>query len=209
MSSKRNDHETSQRVVVPVIVRHGKLMPFYGGTMPAFKEGRIMDLITEVDAFTDQTEVARFHLEEVVTILPPETTLFALMIEQPPKGVPVANFKPDPRLSKPVWFVPFLAKEEVQLRLRGTRHAELEPCQCQLTSLGAASDMVSSINEAYTRLSERYEPKRHSHTANVFTKVYYLDPTGKARPLNTLRQEAEAAMEKKLFALSGELPLQS
>jgi hypothetical protein len=65
---------------------------------------------------------------------------------------------------------------------------------------------VLSINQAYTRLSEKHEPKRKSHAGNVFAQVYFFD--GKfLLPLEEARKREVIKLDKKLFHQSGELPL--
>ena len=56
-----------------------------------------------------------------------------------------------------------------------------------------------SINQAYTRLSERYEPRRKSHAGNVFQQVLFeTTPGGHVRPLDDLRLKAVIKSGKKL-----------
>lgn len=56
--------------------------------------------------------------------------------------------------------------------LRGTKTANLKKCKCDIPSLDLE---VNSINQAYTKISEKYEPSRASHAGNVFRKVFYRD----------------------------------
>ncbi|MCF7730237.1 MAG: hypothetical protein K9N23_01055 [Akkermansiaceae bacterium] len=89
-------------------------------------------------------------------------------------GIPkFAQTRPQDGLDR-VNLVEFKILEDLQLHLRGTKHAQLQPCQCDLE--GFPDDVaILSINQAYTRLSERHESKRKSHSGNVFTLVYFHD----------------------------------
>lgn len=97
-----------------------------------------------------------------------------------------------------------MLEQDLVLRLRGTKLAELEECSCRLDT--PTGELVSSVNQAYTRLSEHYESWRKAHTGNVFTKVYFLEENC-VLPLDVLRQRATSKLEDKLFLRSGELPL--
>lgn len=199
---------SSERVVIPLIVRKGKLVPFYGGEMPEFKEGWIMDLNAEANSFADKSQIHRFNLEETVIIHPKGKELFAIITDRGgplPPLFPIANLNTGLTTPSGHFFVPFAPQEDLRLLMRGTRVAELQPCICDIGL--EEGKMPASINEAYTRISEKLETWRRSHAGNVFSKVYFIDEDGEARPLSVLRDRAQAKLEKKLFALSGELPL--
>ena len=58
------------------------------------------------------------------------------------------------------------------LGLRGTKPALLRQVECHIPHLDLA---VNSLNQAYTRISEVFEPHRRSHTGNVFERCAYFD----------------------------------
>jgi len=53
-----------------------------------------------------------------------------------------------------------------------------------------ATEPVASLNHAYTRLSEAFEPWRISHTGNIYSRVLYQERNGKWYPLDVLRDRA-------------------
>ncbi len=57
---------------------------------------------------------------------------------------------------------------------------------------------VMSLNHAYTKLSEAFEPWRISHTGNVYTRVFYKESDEKWYPLASLRGEKLAKQEQKI-----------
>lgn len=57
-----------------------------------------------------------------------------------------------------------------------------------------SKEPVRSLNHAFTKLSEVYEPRRISHTGNVYSRILYKARNGKWYPLELLRT---AALEKK------------
>ena len=57
-------------------------------------------------------------------------------------------------------------------------------------------ETVSSLNHAYTVLSELIEPQRSSHTGNVYTYVFYEESDGKWYPLRNLREKKHQKHQK-------------
>lgn len=207
MIGPRKLTDPTQRVVVPVTIRGGQIVPFYGGEMPKFREGAVMDLITEEAAFLDPSEMERFNMEDVRKILPTGTEMYAVIARRGQQFHKVAE-KIDvfPPPGGDTALIPFKLAEPLRLHLRGTRKAELMSCLCDLGIEG--EEFPKSVNQAYSRLSEIYESWRRSHTGNVFTKVYFrLVGINAARPLEDLRIACEAEAEKSLFHQSGVLPL--
>jgi hypothetical protein len=62
---------------------------------------------------------------------------------------------------------------------------------------------VSSLNHAYTALSEAFEPWRISHTGNIYSRILYKEHNDKWYPLETLRnnelRKAEQVIASKLW----------
>ncbi len=203
-------NEQDKNVVIPAVFRKGAWHPLYGGPMPAFKEGTLAEITLPEHGFEKPEELQRFNLEDEVVILPSGSPLWAVMSPHHGMGGPglgkpkYAQTRPQDGLNR-VNLVEFKILENLQLHLRGTKHAQLQPCRCELE--GFPEDVaVLSVNQAYTRLSEKHEPKRKSHSGNVFTQVYFLD--GKLLlPLEEARKREVINLEKKLFQQSGELPL--
>jgi hypothetical protein len=61
-----------------------------------------------------------------------------------------------------------------------------------------SKDCVSSLNHAFTKLSETYEPWRISHTGNVYRRFLYKENDGKWYPLELLRNAALAKKEQEI-----------
>jgi len=207
MIGPRKLTDPTQRVVVPVTLRGGQLVPFYGGAMPKLREGAVMDLITEEAAFLDRSELERFNNESFPEILPTGTEMYAVIARRDQQFHEVAEkIDASPSPGGDAVLIPFKLAAPLRLHLRGTRKAELMSCLCDLGIKG--EEGPKSVNQAYSRLSEIYESWRRSHTGNVFTKVYFrLGGINVARPLEDLRIGCEAEAEKSLFHQSGVLPL--
>lgn len=194
--------DTDKRVLIPVEWKSGKWQPLDGSEMPVLAEGTLADLTVPHHAFIQPRDISRFSTETVVEILPAGSYLWALISTNhgvSGLGDPLLKGLPARHAAENSSFlVRFSIKEPLNLRLRGTKPAQLEPCPCQLPGFPEDLD-VGSINQAYTRLSERYEPRRKSHAGNVFQQVLFeTTPGGPVRPLDDLRLKAVIESEKKL-----------
>ena len=52
---------------------------------------------------------------------------------------------------------------------------------------GNEDEVVDSLNYAFTRLSEQYEPWRKSHTGNIYNRIFYKEKNDKWYPIDLLR----------------------
>jgi hypothetical protein len=84
------------------------------------------------------------------------------------------------------------------LLTEGVRAAGLVSTTIQLPE-GIWKDPVTSVNHAYTKLSEIFEPWRISHTGNVYSRVLYTEKNNKWYPLEVLRN---AALDKQEMAIA-------
>lgn len=78
------------------------------------------------------------------------------------------------------------------LELRGTSKPRLLDCRCHIPALqNQERHQADSLNEAYTRISEVFEPTRRSHTGNIFSLCVVKLSTGWVL-LDNLRAICEA-----------------
>ncbi len=89
-------------------------------------------------------------------------------------------------------FAPILLRESLRIEAYGTKSTRLLPCACWLPGLDREA---ISVNQAGTFLSEVFEPKRHSHTVNVYRDIFLAQEGEKMIPLDVKRKKAEAAAE--------------
>ncbi len=61
-----------------------------------------------------------------------------------------------------------------------------------------SKEPVNSLNHAFTKLSETYEPWRISHTGNVYQRFLYQEKNGRWYPLELLRDAALAKKEQEI-----------
>ncbi len=62
-----------------------------------------------------------------------------------------------------------------------------------------SAEALDSLNFAFTRLSECYEPWRKSHTGSIYTRFLYQERNNKWYPLEVLRNGPEAQNEQTLI----------
>jgi hypothetical protein len=166
---------------IPVVVNNGKV-EFLHGTLPPLKEKTIGSLLIPAHGFQNPKDVERLSRTETVEFLAAGTTLHAPM--------------------KDIEDEEIILDEPLELTFRGTKKPVLKDCRCTLPSLKAKA---RSLNEAYTKLSEKYEPHRRGHGGNVFQKVLYLPPgQHNWQPLDELRLAKQIAFQQKLFSLTPE-----
>lgn len=60
-------------------------------------------------------------------------------------------------------------------------------------------DPAISVNHAFTKLSELYEPWRKAHTGNIYDRVFYKEDDGYWDPLDDLRKREMVASERKII----------
>jgi hypothetical protein len=85
-------------------------------------------------------------------------------------------------------FVEIVLGEPLRINPAKGKAGELEDVTCTIPALALGA---TSINHAYTVISERYEPRRRSHTGNVFREVFFHDDkTSRWCPLSVLRDAA-------------------
>lgn len=168
-------------IEIPVVIKNGKVEFLYG-VLPKLKEETHGRLFIPDYGFQNPKDVGQFLLTETVEFLPAETTLRAPMKDIGDKEI--------------------ILEEPLELTFHGTKKPVLKDCRCSLPSL---KTKARSLNEAYTKLSEKFEPHRRGHGGNVFQKVFYLPPGQHHwQPLDELRLVKQIAFQEKLFSLTPE-----
>ena len=195
-------------VRIPIQVRKGAVTYFYGGSLPKLKDGCVGDLIVPRYAVEDEDAVRELTREETKIVLDSRTPiLFSIDARATPPAL--GSWVMTPTVAQPHrwarhWqarFVGVLLMEPLGLRLRGSKPAALRPCMCAIPSLRAKAD---SLNHAYSLISESFEPRRISHSGNVFHVAFY-PRDGAWWPLNHLRGVHQAKEEKRLVIFPKEI----
>ena len=91
---------------------------------------------------------------------------------------------------------------DLEIELRGTKNPELCRCICSIPAKNG--DKASSVNHAYTLLSEKFEKHRMTHTGNVFEQVYAQNENQQWVQLKVLRDGVYRQFEYELICLCKE-----
>src|SRR5688500_1125755 len=191
-----SNFSSGKRIVVPLTVKSGELVPTDCRNMPLLRDGSLLELNVDESSFVNKSDLERFDSIRMYELLPKGSTLFALL------SVPTAkrwNYsRPDlvavPPPSSSSVLIPFQIEERLMVRIRGGRVAGLLPCATNVP-LANKEEKAASVNQAYTALSELHETGRRSHTGNVFSKVYFKSGEF-AQPLSVLRQQAQGRLDE-------------
>ena len=192
-------YDSQEKTVrIPVIVMNGNIRYFYGGNLPAINNGAIGDLIIPEYTVKDKRFVKISQWEEVKEIIPADSTI---MVGVASKYIPTDKCKYVYELNYPQptgdLYIRVKLLEPLQLQVRGSKKSNLLGVKCKIPDLDNFE--ATSINNAYTKISEEFEPNRKSHTGNVFEKCFYKGNDDKWYPLDWLRVEIEGKFEENLF----------
>ena len=193
--------EREKVIRIPVRVgKNGKIEYFYGGTLPVLMEGTIGDLVVPAWSIAEEKEAFRLQQEHIVPLLP-SGSIVRLVVDHrhTPDDLRGHLKKGIQRGSRNPMGVEVILQEKLMLRLRGTKPATLQDATCCVPSL---KQEAKSLNHAYHLVSEKFEPQRRSHSANVFRVGYYVDSKDRWISLDRLRNTAEASVEM-LFSRIG------
>jgi hypothetical protein len=188
MNSKPDPLKKTTRI--PFRFVKGKFVHLGDGTeINELTEDCIGDILVETWKVTNADRVQEYDTEVEVDFLPKGTKLLARVN---------STHVPDrlrERLSEEKAMigdvtVEIMLEEDLRLVLRGTKPAKLVDCKCFIPALQGLIDKNKqpfSVNQAYARISEVFEPHRRSNTGNVFNVVHYYDAQLGWQPLRTLR----------------------
>jgi hypothetical protein len=174
---------------LPVKVVDGEIRFLYGQERLCLKDGAVGTLVIAENAVLDKGVSELFSRREEVEIIGPEKVLMAHIASN---GVPddrrewLESY--DVRELGPGTFVKIELIDHLSLKLHGSKRPSLSPCRCRIPGLDGAE--AASVNQAYTLISQRFEPQRRSHTGNVFQKVAF-HRKGRWLPLEELRRDVE------------------
>ena len=193
----------SKTITIPVIVRNGQVTFLYGGNLPPLREGTEGKLIVPAEDVVDERWTVLLNLRVAVKFLPKGTVVGIIMkFDRAQDAINLGWLKDELKEAKavidgyyPVKIclpVKVCLQEDLYLEIRGTSKPRLLNCRCYIPALVKhEKQFVNSLNEAYTRISEVFEPTRRSHTGNIFSLCIVKLPTGWML-LDNLREVCEA-----------------
>lgn len=218
MSNNYFDADWTAKVTVPVKRVGERWEFFYGGDVPV-REGTLGELTLSAEQITDEQFKQRVMQELTVKILDEGVELLVALSDRETKGCRAGSW-PEPyppavppgttrfeRISlgpvkqKPgePQLAPELSRGGLWLKLKGLERCELQGSTVQMP-VGFEPKVATSLNHAFTLLSQVYEKHRISNTGNVYSRVFYQDRNKRWYPLDDLRMGVQAEGERQLLA---------
>lgn len=212
------DPDWTEKVTVPVKKVGERWEFFYGGDVPV-KEGTLGELTLSAHRITDEKFLKRVTQELTVKIIDEGTPLLVALSDRSKNNVRIGEWPKNYPASTPpgttrferITLGPVKKKPGEQLKLdpeaaRGglwLKLKGLERCELQGSTVHMPDKFepktATSLNHAYTLLSQAYETHRISNTGNVYTKFFYQDLNESWYPLDDLRMGVQAAAERQLL----------
>lgn len=190
------------KVKLTVRAKNGQLELLEGVPFPILQEGTVGDLTVRASAFGNDPIVAWLRYDGEVEILPAGKRL---LVGINPKDTPgeltnkhfMLNDSQRNISENPPWmhYVEVVLGQSLVLFLHGTDKPTLADCHCAIPAL---KQEAASVNQAYSLVSTAFEPTRRAHTGNVFERVFYQNEDGFWVPLDHLRDEVEALLERRV-----------
>lgn len=206
---------SGKRIKLPVHWIDGHWELLYGGSVKV-KDGCIGELVVSSADIVDDNFLEAVTAKRLIPILNQGAELrVALSIKEPfdakLKTLLVSekmNWDRQAKISANSHFISIylsgpnelqqtngLEKGGLWLELEGVAARGIESSQVLLpAALGL--DPASSVNHAFTLLSERFEPWRKAHTASIYERVFYKESNGNWYRLNDLREKEMATAER-------------
>ncbi len=197
---------SEKTVKIPLSYKNGELKFFYNENISLndlVEESPIVELI--VPAFCARNSYIEEMLNKdfTVSLLPKETMLFCQIKVNYNEGDKLTEAELQKQKIAPnkiffYWkdyFVPVILLEELRLKYRGMKAAQLNSCKIAIPIINKEA---KSLNHAYTLISQEYQKQRIAHTGNVFTKFFIKGETEGLDSLEKLRVLRSKELNKKV-----------
>jgi hypothetical protein len=200
MNKKVRKSKYEKNLRIGIRFEGDKLVLLDGSPLPKLRPNAVGELLVQPDVIESWADRERFTKDDVCRILEKGTGVF-LGVSPYLIGDPAAEGllrEPEQmKLKTEYWLVEVRLEQDLCIRIRGDQEARLEKCKCTIPALKRDA---SSINHAFTIVSERYETQRLSHTGNVFQRAYTWVEPGGWRTLDELRLTAIASVPSRTSA---------
>lgn len=210
-----------KKIRVPVKLVDGIWEVLYGGPVRV-QDGAVGELHLSRNAFNDKQFLKALTQKRKIEVLQEGAELrVALTIRAPLAGLEryLIRKQDTPhvdtaKVGDATFFVAvWLGGPTVVQRKRGIPHGALtlllegmepraiESGQIRMPPVPSL-EPADSLNHAFTRLSELFEPWRMAHTGSIYERVFYRESDGLWYPLDSLRDRSLAQAEREvIFAL--------
>jgi hypothetical protein len=135
--------------------------------------------LVDTRALQDPAQRQRLEQEGLLPVMHEALARARGLAERQPRGWHAHAGGPGPKAHEGLLEVRLL--EPLEMERRGLKTYRLRPCACEVTALAALGTDAPrdySLNHALTRISERLELNRISHTGNAFTRFLVELPQG-------------------------------
>jgi hypothetical protein len=194
---KKGQYEKRLRVAVRFDGTQFALLD--GSPLPAIAKDAVCELVLRPEQLQNPDDRDRFVRDEVFPILTQGSTVLLGVSPHSvgdPKALGLICNPQEIGVQTEYWLVEVRLKQDLKIRIRGDQEAKLEPCSCLIPSLERDA---TSVNHAFTLISETYETERLSHTGNVFERAYTSVGPKRWQTLDDLRIKAIAqSLQRKL-----------
>jgi hypothetical protein len=216
-----SEQYSKQRIRIPVKLVDGVWEFFYGGALP-IRPNCIADLVLDKASIADPSFLSLLRRRTDHKILAEGTELLvALTLREGVSAALTKHILPRPSITlgpdyystpRPscTAFVSITVGKATQqqsrngvleggvwLRVEGAQPKGLFSSSIRVPH-EVFAEPVESLNHAFSKLSEKYEPWRISHTGSVYTRVLYQEENRKWYPIDVLRDAALARDEHQL-----------
>lgn len=164
--------DTLNTTVLPVEFKNGTFVLKGGGKIPAIKEGARAEIVIPSFYIEDKKIKEEYNKEQIFLFFPAKTNLYVELYVRSFDDL-TDEEKDTLKFYQNRYLVEIELIDELNLKDRGTKYPRLEACKCKVVKLKDFE--AKSLNEIYSKLSQKYESHRMSHTGNVFDKIYYFE----------------------------------
>ena len=187
MSKQVRKNRYKKNLRIGVRFNGDKFVLLNGSPLPKLRMNSVGELVLQPDVIEDWADRERLTRDDVVPMLQRGARIF-LGVSPHLVGDPSAEGllrEPEQmKLKTEYWLVELQLEQDLNIRIRGDQEARLEKCKCVIPALKREA---SSVNHAFTLVSENYETQRLSHTGNVFERAFTLVEPGRWRTLDEIR----------------------
>ena len=178
-----NVNDPNQKICLSVRITNGVVKLADGTALPRISDGTLADLLVPTQAIQqiNEEEIP----EDGILLLGKGSILWA-RVNSNEISPHIAKFRTPKRMpdGKSMLCVEINLKQDLRLVAKNKKPS-LSPCICFIPAL---QQQVESVNEAYTKISLAFEPKRRSNAGNVFL-VVFVEQDAYVVSLDTLRRD--------------------
>jgi hypothetical protein len=170
-----------------------------GEPIPALKPGTEVEIRVLATEIADEEVAKRLATIRKIEVLPAGTRLIAIIKGLPDRNSPQFEeveqdmpylsgllkhvrgyrFADDSEPNNPDGAVEVLLHEPLRVVHQGDKPPKLDHCRCEISYFASRQNpldpVASSLNHAFTRISEIFETGRISHTGNAFTRFFVIN----------------------------------